>query len=296
MDVKPSVGYKLEEYVHTEEEKEYRAKPLYERTWNVVRMIFNSALFYISMIPQFLPTSKNYGHNPSLENTWTQDNRGLFVVIHGLYGTPQVDAFLYGGQVEKAVFYTYEVRAPFVPDVGNCPLEKAAAPILSMVRDYIEKNPGKPVHLIGHSNGGRIAAYVETQLRDVAVDIRVTAVAGVFFGTSHMTQLSTVGMVPSFLDKTIVEDFQEGSQASIELITHMKEPITKGTRSYEFYASANDLHIPNFSSCFPLVNQDSSPEYHLVTGQDHASLLSAVSPEVIKNSRQWMSEKTSITV
>jgi hypothetical protein len=174
---------------------------------------------------------------------------------------------------------------PYVPHRGNCSLKEAAEPILAMVEDYIEKNPGKPVILIGTSNGGRIAAYIETKLRHLNVAIRVAGIAGAFFGSTQMNLLKTLGIAPLFLKSVVIEELEAASLTARQLIEEMRRPVVVGKRSYEFYATANDLYIPNFSFCFPKL---AGAKYHLLKGYDHVSLAGRVCRQELKRSFAWM--------
>lgn len=207
---------------------------------------------------------------PGISNARNPDNKGLVVFIHGLNSTPKIGSELYKKEIETQADGEFEVWVPKVPEQGNCSLEKASKPILEMVRKYIETNPGKPVQLIGHSNGGRIAAYIETHLRDTEVDIRMTGIAGVFFGSDAMNLYKKTGTAHLLLSRAILEDLQTASKTSKKLIEDMSEPVTIGSREYTFYASVNDLAIPNFSSCLPRINQNE--KCHIVFNCGHTEI------------------------
>ncbi|MGH2612903.1 MAG: hypothetical protein ACRDFB_07625, partial [Rhabdochlamydiaceae bacterium] len=57
-----------------------------------------------------------------------------------------------------------DVFAPIVHERGMCSLEEAVNPLLSTLQSYIDKNPKKPVCLLGVSNGSRMVTYLEVQL------------------------------------------------------------------------------------------------------------------------------------
>jgi len=217
--------------------------------------------------------------------SWNQDNEGLFVIVHGLHGSPAFSSAIYKERIEKKHPGKYEVKVPYITKQGDCSLEDAAEPVLEMVKDYIEKNPGKPVNLIGTSNGGRIIGYIETHLREQDVHIRVTGLAGVFFGSDSMKTLAKTGIAGRLFSKPIARDLQTGSETAKKLITAMQQEVLKGSRAFKFYATNGDLQIPNFSSCLPLIE---GAEYELTLGQDHVSLGSAVCDQVLQEHYQWM--------
>jgi predicted alpha/beta-fold hydrolase len=273
-------------YICNELETAYKAKPFAERSYNVTRTIFNASLYYLSAAPRISLSDHPDCSRPDIKPvTWKENSEGLFVVIHGLAGSPAFSSLVYREQIEKAHPGKYEIQTPYVRKLGNCSLEEAADPILSMVRDYIEKNPGKPVNLIGTSNGGRISGYIESKLRDTDVNIRVTGIAGVFFGSLSMNILDKTRIGSLLFKKEVVKDLKTGSTRAMDVITDMQKPVTTGSRSFKFYATANDLNIPNFSSCFPRIKDAT---YELITGQDHISISTAICPQVLLESYEWM--------
>ncbi|MBX9744096.1 MAG: hypothetical protein K2X08_02660, partial [Chlamydiales bacterium] len=96
------------------------------------------------------------------------DHRGLFVLIHGLRSDPAAwfkQIFLlenYQSELKTHIF------APVVHNLGICSLEEAARPILEQLGLYIREYPMHPVCLLGTSNGGRIALWLEQKLREIS--------------------------------------------------------------------------------------------------------------------------------
>jgi|GEM_PF-2552082 len=222
-------------------------------------------------------------------------NEGLIVFIHGLNDTVKTGNEVYRKEIERLAEGRYEILVPKVYKKGNCSLEKAAVPILREVENYIKENPGKPVQLIGHSNGGRIAAYIETKLRNKDVDIRVTGIAGIFLGSDLVTLSHTAGVVDFlnstgltrlFFDPTLLKELKSNSITSLVLINDMRKKITNGSREYTFYATSNDLAIPNYTSCLPVINQ--GEEHILLSGYDHIGIQKAVCKEEIEKVLRFM--------
>jgi hypothetical protein len=270
-------------------ETEYDTKPLMERVWHVFCAIINTIIYYLSMIPRLFNFTAEECVAPNVEkHEWKiENNKGLYVVIHGLNASPKTTAWNYVSQIKKEHPNTYEIRAPHVHEKGNCSLKDAAKPILKMVNSYIAKNPGKPIHLIGTSNGARIAAFVEVALRKKNVNIRITAVAGVFFGSKTMEILTKWPLVRAQFHNSIIQDFKIASKRSKNLIEKMREPVTIGSRSYEFYATPNDESMPNRSSSLP--REIPGATYHpFVSGQSHISIWDSLRPKVLKDSYEWM--------
>lgn len=218
--------------------------------------------------------------DPKINNAKNTNNKGLVVFIHGLNSTPELGRNLYKKEIENQARGEFEVWVPSIPKQGNCSLEEAAKPILEMVEKYIETNPGKPVQLIGHSNGGRIAAYIETHLRDKEVAIRMTGIAGVFFGSEVINLYKKTGAAHLFLSHHILKDLQTNSQKSKQLINDMRKEVTIGSREYTFYTTVNDLAIPNFTSCLPNIEQNE--KCYVLIGCGHSDIQEVVYKREIK--------------
>lgn len=276
-------------YTYMGAEIAYKGLPLWEKIVDVACQIFNAIVFFVAvMLPHFciylFCRSESYVDPVQVDYGWKESNTGLFLFITGLKGHP-VWAAPYLEQI-KNDRPNVEVRIPFIPHGGNCNLDEATLPILGMVKDYIEKHPGKPICIIGTSNGARIAAKIETLLRSENVSIRVTGIAGVFFGTEMMEVLKQINIASIALHPDVVADLSVNSETSRNLIDAMREPEHLGERAYEFYAASNDLHIPNFSSCLPLLGR--GERHHLLRGWDHMNITEGVRPRELQRAYAWM--------
>ena len=219
-------------------------------------------------------------------STFNTDKEGLIVYIHGLGSNPKIGESLYAQEIEKQAPNKYDIWVPNVVKKGNCSLEEAATPILERVRKYIEENPGKPVQLIGHSNGGRIAGYIDTHTRDMNVNMRVTGIAGVFGGTNIVTLGKVLGLANFFICKTLASELKTNSKVCKELVQGMREKVENGSRTYTFYTTIDDIAIPNYNSCLPKINQN---EEHITkAGCSHNSIQTAVLKEEIRKIVDFM--------
>ncbi len=274
-------------YINTQIEQDYQIKPLLERITDEIITIFHNAAYFISLIPHFLVYTF---HRPAnyclidLENEqWQHENTGLFVFITGLNGHPTWAApYLSSIQAEHPHI---EVRIPVIPHGGDCSLEEASGPIVDLVQHYIQANPGKKICLIGISNGGRSAGYVETQLRNEEAAIRVTGIAGLFFGSTRMNALAETPFAHHLYSPAIIEEFPYSSPRAKALIEGMQQPFNS-ERCYEFYAAANDGFIPNFGSCLPRLNH--GERHTLITRHGHMSIAGAICELELERAYQWM--------
>lgn len=275
-------------YIHTEFEIEYADLPLMERVWDAVVEFFQTMCFLITTCLYnffaYLFSNETLYCTPSGGNNhWRKENDGLVVFLTGLQGHPSWAASYVENIAKDRP--QLEVRIPWIPHSGDCTLEEAATSVIDMVRDYIKQNPGKPITLIGTSNGGRIAGKVETALRSENVAIRIGSIAGVFFGSERVSFLKKIclGWIYS---EAIMKELAVGSPVAEDLIQKMRRPIYRGERDYTFYATANDFNIPNTSSCFPEIHQPLERRFLKRCG--HVSITEVVREEELQRTYAWM--------
>lgn len=229
--------------------------------------------FSLPSIHRFSPAPVS----PPENNAKNPDNEGLVVIIHGLNGSPGLLATFYAEPLEKKAPGKFEIWVPRVFKKGNCSLEEAAEPILQEIRRYIQTNPEKPIQITGHSNGARIAAYLETRLRDENVAIRITSIAGPIFGSDVISLASTTKIGSLFFKKITLKELSTGSSVAKNLISSMKTPVTKGSREFMFYGAYNDMAIPNIDSCFPKIDKNETCQ--IVFGCAHTEIVRYLSRE-----------------
>jgi hypothetical protein len=182
---------------------------------------------------------------------------------------------------------------PVIPFNGNCSLEQASMPLYGLLLDYFQKNPSKSIHLIACSNGCRIASWIECELRNIIVNIRITCIAGAFGGSIIIDKFNLP--LSTILHNDIIRDLTTNSDTNNKLKENMNLELENGSRFYEFYGTANDWYIPNFNGCFPyieqnnnIINKNFKVVYHdLKYGYDHVSLGWYLSDEIITNSIGW---------
>lgn len=218
-------------------------------------------------------------------NNWKPDNEGLYVLIHGLNGHPSI----WDGHASaiKDLHPQAEVRQPYVPLKGQTSLESAARPISDMVRDYIQHNPGRPVTLMGVSNGGRIASYIENDLRDIPSAIRVSNIAGVQFGSGIMNTLNDWGLSRFLMSKPIQEQLPYGSQTAQDLLEAERRPLPpKVERDFDFYATTEDTRLWPYSVALPQLGH--GERHYIVHGAEHDSIVPRVRDAQLDNVIPWM--------
>lgn len=207
--------------------------------------------------------------------------RPLVVLLHGLQGSPadlSVHRELFG--TECAVY------TPWVHKGGNCPLADAAAPVHAQVVQHLDRHgPTTPVALIGLSNGGRIAAKVETMLRDRPNPVLVATLATPFLGTTVMDRFGPVARAVGWYSDEPVDDMSTGSAAISALLDEVRRP-TDRERLYVFAVGEADGLVQPVESALPNV----TPQRHatvVVPEHCHASIAGYIAAEHFKLWQAW---------
>ncbi len=234
----------------------------------------------------FLSNPPSYGQKIE----WKSDSQGLVVLLHGLRNAP---AAWYAQLRILKQHERIDVFAPTVPKRGMCSLEEAASPILPTLLDYVGKNPGKPLCILGVSNGSRIAAWLEIQLRGCAsqTPVRVSTIAGVHLGSRRMNLLEKLGLAKWFYPDVLREELKYGSAKARELLGRLASPLPAGcaARDYEFFASTDDLSVPDLDSSLPTLNK--GERSYIVHGHSHDSIVTAVAERQIASCVRWITRK-----
>lgn len=296
LHLRDSTSSELCEYTMVSLKNDYMKQPWYTLFYNELSMVTRSLYLYTLMIPRLI-TNYDLIIDPLKYDKqiykWNNNTKGLYVIVHGLLGTPNLSSLSIAKYLDSHYKNKYDIIVPIVPHKGNCTLENASANILNMILDFIDKNPTKPIHLIGSSNGGRIVSYLEVKLRLLRpiTKIRITGVGGVYHGSNSMCYLKATGFAECIFHKDIIDCLTTSSEKSRLLIDSMQMQETV-KRTYEFYATANDWYIPNFDSCYPIISGIGDVKYHQpLTGIDHVLLGHYLAENIIEQSVKWMNEK-----
>jgi len=236
--------------------------------------------------------------NPSFDRaeigkTWRTESEGLYVLIHGLNGHPVIwQSHIDQLKNDK----NKDLFVPYVPLKGNGPLEEVANPLLKVIEGYASSNHAKPICLIGFSNGGRICTWLETRLRSSApsTPVRISTIAAVHFGSSRMDLIKRfhkwtgwhLGYNPS-----VVNELCFGSEKAKEILKDVSLPLADGViRDFEFFASTEDLRVPEIPSSMPKLGNNLKATNHVVHGYDHNGIVAGVSVNQIQSCKEWMNK------
>lgn len=224
---------------------------------------------------------------------WKSDSEGLVVLVHGLGNS---SSSWYSQLSLLTQYETIDVFAPELFKRGLCSLEEAASPLLPTLLDYIQKNPGRPLCLVGTSNGGRVTAWLETQLRQMSpqTPVKVSNVAGVHLGSQRMNLVEKLSVGKWIYPEALRQELQYSSAKAKELMDLINTPLPANCaqRTYEFYASTEDLTIPDLDSTLPQISHNKT--YYIIHGESHSSIVTAVAEMQIKSCHQWISQFSSV--
>ena len=223
-------------------------------------------------------------------NVQKSDSKGLVVLLHGLRSDP-VAWYCQLGILQK--YEKIEVYAPTVTKRGLCSRNEAAEPILDLLVNYTQQHPGKPICLLGHSNGSRLVAWLEIQLRERApkTPIKVSTIAGVLLGSSQMDRLEEVGLAERFYPEALRQELKFGSETAKDLLGQLSSDLSDGCaeRDYEFFATTEDLSVPDLNSSLPRINRNE--RFHILHGHSHDSIITAVAQQQIDSCVSWIDER-----
>lgn len=227
-------------------------------------------------------------NTPSDENLiWKESSKGLVVLIHGLHNRPahffkQIELL----RKEKDL----DVYAPNVVKRGACTLDEAVEPIFKKVIEYIHKHPGKPICLLGISNGARITTEMETKLRCQArfTPVKVSNISGAHFGSSFLSLGNWLKLSPLVVNRAVRDELSYGSDRAKELITEAQKPLPwlRGARKYEYFASTEDFVISDLNSSLPKLQKKA--KFHVLHGHSHNSIVAAVAKKQVASCVKWM--------
>jgi len=258
---------------------------------------------------QFLAVAKNEQdetfYYPLCQLPWNTSrpnkSQGLNLCIHGLNGSP-LHWTRFSKQMKKE-HPEMDTLTPHVTLKGNCPIEIAAEPLLTIVEDYLKKHPGHPVNIIGTSNGGRIAAYIESRLDPTlmqGVSLTITSIAGVHYGTTVIDLLKKIGLLRfAKIDAELAKDFEWGSKTAQKLHSDWREKQLVWQQEdcnvrHLFCASTEDEQVQNNAASLPLPPSTVSDNENLVYaqkvyhGESHTSIVEHVQKDVMS----WIFKQT----
>jgi pimeloyl-ACP methyl ester carboxylesterase len=198
-----------------------------------------------------------------------RDSAALVVLVHGLNGCP-ADLEL---QATRFADLKCKVYTPTVPNGGNGSLAQSADTILARVLEHVDaKGRAASIALVGLSNGGRIAAWIEVCLRRLRprTPVILSTLATPFEGTVVLNVFGNAAVALGLYNRRIVADLKRESVASHELLAALRGPGCPGPRAYEFYAAEYDGLVRPVQSALPRIGKGERLVH--VAGHCHSSI------------------------
>ena len=149
------------------------------------------------------------------------------------------------------------------------------------MQNYSDRYPSNPIFLIGHSNGARIAAYIEQKLN--AKFIRLISIAGPHCGTQLVNRVSMLGLDTcfGFTCKMTKEFLYKGPFAIKKLVKwqsrHVMYARMQKSVKRIFFASVDDWRIYPNETSFPALP---GSQYVLVRGESHITIIDSLRANV----------------
>ncbi len=148
--------------------------------------------------------------------SWKQNSRGLILLLHGLHNHPSIwEGYIHALRSKKL---QVDICAPAIPKAGDCGLKEAAKSVVEITKNYLQKNPGKPICLLGLSNGARIATYIDVQLRNTPVNIFVSTISGAHLRSKSTNFIAKVPLINRLYSKSIKKELAYKSETSKRLV------------------------------------------------------------------------------
>lgn len=202
-----------------------------------------------------------------------RDSKCLVVLLHGIYGFVYTMHRLFTDIRKMHV----DVCAPRMP---SCDLsaEDCAGMVLRIIESYLSSHSDAAVVLVGLSNGGRVACYVEHAMRQAFphTPVLLASVAGVVTGT---VVIDHVGACP--IDPLVRQQLAYRSRESLDLIARMREPLPVETvREFVFYATQRDQLVRPIVSALPDIGHGA--QHFLLDGCGHMSIMDVAHVHIVQ--------------
>lgn len=214
-----------------------------------------------------------------------EESSGLYLFVHGLKG----HASAWNGY-KKAIEQKdaqADVRLIKVLNGGDCPVREAADKIDSIIHQYIQEHPNKPIALVGTSRGGPIVAELECRLRETApkTKVFVATIAGAHEGTLMMNLLKTIPFLGSFLyGEEVIEELSYNSDKAKEL-ENKQSALTTAPRRYINYCTTEEFQIQPCTGSL-----QSHAENYYIHGSGHISIVDRVKAHLLQKLEAWKQE------
>lgn len=190
------------------------------------KAIFNE-VNYLSNYKFYVEPENPYENFPDLSNS-----DKLVIGLHGLNGQPSQFRF----HAEKLEGQDIKIWLPPIFKKGMASPEECGDILL----DQMNLHPDLKVVLVGISNGGRIAMYLYSKIKDQVKDIYLTGIGSPILGTKTADlMLKTKLYWLSNYSWDVLSEIRYGSETNQRLVRSCEEDENFKNKTL-FYVSSND--------------------------------------------------------
>ncbi|MEM1283630.1 MAG: hypothetical protein AAGG81_08760 [Chlamydiota bacterium] len=279
------------------------AKCIYGLTKMTFSYIGNFAFYYNNQ-------EKFEIHPQETGDTWSYDesrlpwsnsesSEGLYLFAPGLDAPTRS----WGPLIKEIIDKDPEAHCvlPNLVEKGDASIEKVGQPLVDIVRNYLQKFPKKPIHLLGTSRGGQLIAYIEKELESekmVGRDLFVVCVAGVIYGTKNIDWQSEEGFLNRVAklkhNEETLEELSWGNEKVRNLVQELQKKqkvwAKNNTKAKHLFVGTVNDELVTYTSSLPFLDGDVT--YELLRGETHVSIVSNSSEIIL----QWFEDKKIVPI
>lgn len=216
----------------------------------------------------------------------------LIVFAHGLQSNPK--QFTWHVDALREAVPGAALWIPKLPKLGDAPLDELVETIYVPTRRWMLANPGKPIVLIGTSNGGRIMLEVSTQLSAAPPaapnSILLVSIAGAIGGSKLLALGNTLGVTRLMFSPALRNELEWNSQCVNDLVDRAAEASKQRVVQYLFIGATAELETQLATSLapFPILNGDQWNV--LVRRMAHSGIVMYTAPMVVTAVQEWIEQ------
>lgn len=209
----------------------------------------------------------------------------LVVLLHGIHGNVHTLDALF----EAFRSYGVSVCAPRMPST-QLPADMCAEMVVCGIANYLQSHPTvSSVALVGLSNGGRVACFVELLLRQTHphIAVIVISIAAPIWGTTTVDRYR-IGVWLLGLSDVVQDHLTFKSPHSMALVDRLSDDVPGhvGRRHYVFIATRHDQLVQPYWAALPVIHKS---EHHiLLENWGHLSILSYMHDSIIQHVMQFI--------
>jgi len=190
----------------------------------------------------------------------------------------------------------WSIFAPIVLERGSTYLDSSVQPILNQIQSWTRNNIGKPIVLLGTSNGGRIVLELSNRLKNDC-PILVISLAGAIGGSGLLSFGKKLGLAKYLVQTPVYEELTVNSVRVQKLISDARQRASIGNICYIFIGSSFDHLLLQSSLAFPnLTDRAEIVKNILLTRAGHSGIVTLSLPIIKFLLNEWLENGTIINL